>query len=521
MAASTKMLGAGTLLALTLTSSIGAMAAESLKLDTSALPTIGKVDERFVSYNIESASVTGADFWKPYASMADSPKSSSPDAVAGHSRDLYEYRPPIDLGNHRLRALAKALGPAYLRVSGSWANAAYFQDNDRPRMKEPPEGFKSVMTRKQWKGVIDFARAADARIVTSFANTPAVRDSAGVWTPAQARLLIEYTHKIGGSIYAAELYNEPNLPGFGGIPKDFDARTFARDEAAFRAFLDKMAPDIKVAGPGNAITANMQLPGGISAEDLMATEPRPHFDVISYHFYPAVSQRCAPPQTPVGADPDQTLSEAWLARTDKSIRRFRELRDRYAPGAPIWNTETAGAACGGTPWDSQFLDTFRFVDQMARLAKQGADVIFHQTLTGSDYGLLDESTFRPKPNYWAALLWRRLVGPVVLDAGPIRPGLHLYAQCMRNNPGGVAVVAINLKKSAASLDLGSSVEVYALTAPKLRSDTVLLNGKPLALRHDDRIPPFKPKRAKTGKVTVKPRSINFVMVPGAQNPACR
>jgi hypothetical protein len=37
---------------------------------------------------------------------------------------MYEYRGPINLANPRLRASAVALGPAYVRVSGMWANAA-------------------------------------------------------------------------------------------------------------------------------------------------------------------------------------------------------------------------------------------------------------------------------------------------------------------------------------------------------------------------------------------------------------
>ena len=32
---------------------------------------------------------------------------------------------PLDLGNARLRILAAALGPAYVRVSGTWANSVY------------------------------------------------------------------------------------------------------------------------------------------------------------------------------------------------------------------------------------------------------------------------------------------------------------------------------------------------------------------------------------------------------------
>jgi hypothetical protein len=53
---------------------------------------------------------------------------------------LYDYRPPIDLTNARLRKLAAALGPAYVRVSGTWANSTYFPDKDEAPA-EPPAGF--------------------------------------------------------------------------------------------------------------------------------------------------------------------------------------------------------------------------------------------------------------------------------------------------------------------------------------------------------------------------------------------
>lgn len=70
-----------------------------------------------------------------------------------------------------------------------------------------------------------------------------------------------------------------------------------------------------------------------------------------------------------------------------------------APGKPIWVTETADAACGGNPWGTTFLDTFRYLDQLGRLARDGVRVVMHNTLVGSDYGLLDETTFAPRPNY--------------------------------------------------------------------------------------------------------------------------
>ncbi len=54
---------------------------------------------------------------------------------------------------------------------------------------------------------------------------------------------------------------------------------------------------------------------------------------------------------------------------------------------------------GGNRWDSTFLDTFRYLDQLGRLARAGVQVVMHNTLAASDYGLLDETTFRPRPSY--------------------------------------------------------------------------------------------------------------------------
>jgi hypothetical protein len=96
----------------------GALAGE-LSVTPAKMARVGTIDQRFQSYNVEMVEVTGGRFWKPYG----------PDASDAHS-DLYAYRPPIDLADARLRRLAAALAPAYLRVSGTWANATYFADSD-------------------------------------------------------------------------------------------------------------------------------------------------------------------------------------------------------------------------------------------------------------------------------------------------------------------------------------------------------------------------------------------------------
>ena len=83
---------------------------------------VGTIDDRFQSYNIETVEVTGGRFWKPYADPGEAKpvEEKSGAAPAGLDPSLFEYRLPIDLSNARLRKLAAALGPAYVRVSGTW-----------------------------------------------------------------------------------------------------------------------------------------------------------------------------------------------------------------------------------------------------------------------------------------------------------------------------------------------------------------------------------------------------------------
>lgn len=495
--------------------------ADTLRIDPNTFAAVGKVDDRFQSYNVEMAEVIGGRFWKPYAHMTSS-VSDRPAAEiqVGKDPNLFEALPPVDLSNHRLRVLAAALAPAYVRVSGTWANTVYFQNDDGPAMTTPPDGYRGVLTRAEWRGVLEFAKAVDAKLVTSFTINSNVRDSSGTWTPAEARPLFDFTSSIGGNIYAAELFNEPNLSSFGGGPKGYDAASFTRDVATFRAFVAEAAPALRVVGPGDTVTANLPMPGP-KAEDLLAAEPRPRFDIFSYHFYGAVSLRCAPPKSAVGTSADQALSEAWLARTDKAFEVHKDLRDRFAPGAPIWITETAQAACGGSPWAATFLDSFRYLDQMGRLAKQGASVVFHNTLAASEYGLIDGTTHEPRPNYWAALLWRRLMGATVLNADAAGTGLHLYAHCLRAHPGGVSMLAINLDDAAATIDVSKPANLYLLTSPSPESTSVLLNGRPLAFGSHDRLPELQPERLKGTVATLPPKSIGFIAIPRAANPSCR
>jgi len=507
------------------------VAGQVMPVDPGEMNVLGEVDERFQSYNVEMVEVTGGRFWKPYSSQSKAPNNPEPPlqpgtAIAGLDTNLFQYRAPIDLSNSRLRKLAAAFGPAYIRVSGSWANSVYFHDSESPAPAKAPSGFGSVLTRKQWNGVIDFARATNAEIVTSFAISPGTRDANGRWSPEQARKLLAYTKSAGGSIAAAEFMNEPNLPRFGGAPEGYNSAAYARDLGIFKPFLKQNSPQTVLLGPGstaeNPENPRTTIPGILSTGDLL-TATGPVFEIFDYHLYAAVSQRCAqrsPERQITAAD---ALSAQWLSRSERIADFYAGLGNKFEPGKPLWITETADTACGGNPWASTFLDTFRYLVQHGRLAQLGVRVIMHNTLAASDYGLLDEKNFEPRPNYWAGLLWRRLMGNTVLDPHIAAPeNIYCYAHCLRRHPGGVALLVINADKERTyQISVPVDSERYTLTAETLENRTIRLNGKTLALGDSDDLPALNGERAHAGLLTFAPETISFLSIANANNNGCR
>jgi heparanase 1 len=496
----------------------------------SKLPRLGTVSERYQSFNIEMVEVTGGRFWAPYkqkdATPPPQPAESKSSIPAGMDPSLYRYRSPIDLANPRLRKLAAALGPAYVRVSGTWANSTYFQDSDAPAPATPPTGFGGVLTRQEWRGVVDFSNAVNAKLVTSFAVSGGVRDANGVWTPVEAKKILAYTKSIGGSIAAAEMFNEPTFAAIGGAPKGYDAAAYGRDFRVFEPFVKAAAPEMLVLGPGSVGEAGSL--GDMSGMHLLRTEDMlkaegPGLDVFSYHFYGGVSQRCGQLGSASQTTSAAALSEDWLSRTDRDEAFYAALRDRFVPGKPMWLTETGETACGGNPWAKDFIDSFRYLDQLGRLAKRGVQVVMHNTLAASDYGLLDESTLAPRPNYWSALLWRKMMGTTVLDAGASpATSLHIYAHCLHGQPGGVALLAINADRTAShAIEVPAASEKYSLTAKDLMGTSVELNGSELKLGADDALPQITGKPTKAGQVEFAAASITFLAFPDAGNASCR
>ena len=161
-------------------------------------------------------------------------------------------------------------------------------------------------------------------------------------------------------------------------------------------------------------------------------------------------------------------------------------------GVQIWCGETATASGGGLKGVSdRFQSTLWFLDELVnravckrRLSLGSARCVFtpmrcvgqgqlaeacppagcvflRQTFTGANcsYCMVDDE-FRPNPDFYAAVLWKRLVGRAVLGASSTDPHLRAYAHCAAaaeaTGAGAarrVVLVLINLRNASTTVTL--------------------------------------------------------------------
>ncbi|MBP3645817.1 MAG: beta-glucuronidase [Clostridia bacterium] len=496
--------------------------AQFVKLDPSALKELRTIDERLVSYNVEMTEVTGGTFWKAYTeAQVDGTEPFGEILDWRNMGNLQQWYDPIDTTNPRLIKLAKELGTAWVRVSGTWANKTYY-DFDGHTGGKVPEGFQNLLTRQQWLNLLDFVRAIDGKLLVSVANCPGIHAAKEPWPADQAELLFRTSKEYGVPIAAAEFTNEPNMMAMSGLPQGYTAEDHARDHDIFARWLKENYPECLMVGPCTcgdvAMFGEMSTGGGIaSALKMVTTEEllgdyEKKLDVFSYHYYNGVSERGA---AMGGHWPyEAALSEKYLTVAGDCARQYLGRRDTFCPGGQMWVTESGDAGCGGNTWASTFVDVFRTLNELGDFATVTDGVIFHNTLASSDYGFLKHGTFEPRPNYFAVLLWNRLMGQTVYQSGEeIRQGAHVYAHSRKDGKDGVVYLVINNSEDVTTVELPKEAVRYTLSGNgKLRSRTMLLNGKELVLGENDELPALDGVEQPTGKVELAPQTCTFFVL---------
>ena len=178
--------------------------AKFVKLNPENRTALRQIDERLVSYNIEMTEVTGGTFWKAYSeAQVDGTEEFPVIQDWTNMANLQQWYDPIDTTNPRLRKLAKELGTAWVRVSGTWANKTYY-DFDGKCGGKAPEGFQNVLTRDQWLKLLDFVKAVGGKLLVSVANCPGIHAANEPMPFDQAELLFRTSKAIARLISWAE-----------------------------------------------------------------------------------------------------------------------------------------------------------------------------------------------------------------------------------------------------------------------------------------------------------------------------
>jgi heparanase 1 len=464
---------------------------------------LGTVSPRFLSVALDASQLVGGKWWSPTGQV---------ESGFGQTRIS-----PYDFSRPRLRKLAAALAPAVLRIGGSEADVIHYDLSESPG--PTPEGSDAVLDRTQWNALSAFARELDFQILFTLNAGPSARGADRRWNPENARGLVEYAAAQGDPVLGWELGNEIN-----GYPFIFGnlrltGADYARDFAIARTLVDEAMPAAKLAGPASAFWPGLGELSPVLPEFLSAAGTKT--DLLTWHYYPQQSRRCPVHVRPAGEK--VMLEPSALDDANRWAEGLERQRRRDAPQAQLWLGEVGNAQCGGEPGVSdRFAGTLWWLDALGQMARAGNQVVARQTLSGSDYGLLDDESLEPRPDFWASVLWKRLMGPQVLDArhsGAAR--VRVYAHCAAQPPG-VVMLAINLDTSQpAQFDPGisGSIEAWSLTAGSLDAQTVELNQVTLQLAPDGSLPPLASERRES-PLALPPLSATFLLFPGADAPAC-
>lgn len=490
---------------------------------------IRNVDERLVSYNIEMTEVTGGTFWKAYtpgqiAGTEEFPPLTKLEDVTAMG-ELMQYYPPIDLSNERLRALAKKLGPAWIRVSGTWATKTYY-DFDGSANGKAPEGYASVLTREQWIGVLDFVSDVGGKLLVSVSNCAGDHPDGGPLSLAQAKKIFEFSHAYGVEIDAVEFMNEPNMMEMSGAPAGYTPADYARDQDILYGWVREHYPNCLLVGPctigdpsatgtdGKGFGAGIGSLAKTCTTQELLEGTKVKLDVFSYHYYNGVSERLAAVMPDAHWDAKLAHSDEYLAVASDCAKAHMPLRDQFVPNGQMWVTESGDAGGGGDTWASTYLDVLRTLNELGSFSTITDGVIFHNTLASSDYGFLEHGSFRPRPNYFAVLLWNRLMGTTVYGCNHTKcEGVHIYCHSRKDGkPGIVYLVINNSLTDAVSVELPRVAERYTLSAETMRSSVMQLNGKDLSVSGICEITKIVPEKQEAGIALLAPGSCTFFVM---------
>lgn len=464
------------------------------------------------------------------------------------------------LSSPKIRTLARALTPAFLRFGGtrqdfmvftpqgrhtdSGVTAASCDEGDLPSWLE--EKLKKDWTQQQLILMKEDLQRKYRRVkfteftvdlLHSFTNCSGMdlifglnallRTADNTWNSSNARSLLQYCESRRYKM-AWELGNEPNsyekkagirVDG-AQLGQDFTRLREMMSESKFYHDTGLYGPDVGQPRDHRADILKGFLQTGAEAVDACTW----------HHYY--VNGR----DTSLDDFLDPDILNTLALKIDEVLEEVKLV----SPGKPVWLGETSSAYGGGAVGLSDtFAAGFMWLDKLGLSARLGLDVVMRQVFIGSgSYHLVDDN-LDPLPDYWLSVLYKRLVGLEVLNVEVFSSfnrskRVRMYLHCANRNSyrtGALTLISMNLSKKPARISVpalvsSSTVEAFVLESDQpgedgLYSRSVKLNGELLKMVDDKTLPDFKGSRLPPAEhLTLPAYSLAFFVFADARAAAC-
>lgn len=483
---------------------------------------IFETDDRYVSFAIDSAQFLGGKWWK-----------NSDRAIAGRGVEKTE---PFDFFRPEFLRLVTQLGESYLRIGGSESDFTAYEFDGKENRTKTKSSFETLLKPDRWNELDRFLKRTDLELIFVLNAGPGFRDQDENLRYEEYQSFLNHVKAMETPVALWELGNEIN--GYWlihGLNEQVSPESYASEFSSVQSQLtETFGAGTKLGGPGSAywpmLGEPLSLFFGITLSFVAKLDDP--LKVLTWHFYPSQSDRC--PLAVRRSRPKTLLASTTLNEVRRWSRRIHDLKKQYQKDAEVWMTETGPAQCGGQPGLSdRYKSSLWWLDHLGTLAQEKHKVVVRQTLAGSDYGMIDNETLEPRPDYWSSLLFKKLLGKSVLrvdQKGPDSGTLRFYAHCMASShpsfrPGAVSLLAINTsEKQAKSFKIKLPREdLESLTFTLTSIDPL---GKEIYLNDQRILPTSSPhleghKKHIHSEITVEPLSAEFTTLLNFDHPACR
>lgn len=403
----------------------------------------------------------------------------------------------MSLTEPNLVYLASQLSPAILRIGGSEGDDVIYATPSTPC----PFNTSFCLTPTRWGEIGAFAKQTGMTVAFGL-NALSGRQNKTCrrcpWDPANARDFLTHVVIPSGFI--------PKYLEFGNELQPFiDPDVYGQDILNLKGVIDSIqwpsGPPLLVANDENpdASYFSRLLP---IVKDVVS--------VATWHFYAGYG---LDPALPTDAwsttfmDKTTTISEPLIAAANAS--GFR---------GELWVGESAMAWHSGREGVTDtFLSSPWWVSALGMLANTHSGFC-RQTLIGGRYELVNKTTRTPNPDFYVALLWKKVMGEKVLKASVVGSALvRAFSHCLpAGSPPGVGVTIVNFSSNTtAEVPLPAAPwKYYLLSSPD--NSTLMSNGVPLTYTPGVlQLPDFHATSGNTaGTLSLPPHTIAFAQVFG-------